>query len=166
MSIKFIDFNDLINNVLKFKVDSDLKRYEISNNNLKGKFVLYRLCSELLNIINQNIGKKIIFYFNSNSNYSIDTIDKIQIDKSFKNISKFLKLNVYKDRHTLKELESLYFQNTGESKELRLRIESIISKNKKNVSLEGLYKFLAKKQIYKIQDTLNNNMVKLGIFIT
>lgn len=166
MSIKFIDFNDLVNDVLKFKVDNDFSKYEISNDNLKVKFVLYRLCVELLNIINQNIGKKIIFYFNSTSDYSVDTVNKIQIDKLFKNLSKFLKLNSYKDRYTLKELESLYLQNTGESKELRLRIESIIVKNKKNVSLEGLYKFLAKKQIYKIQDTLNNNMVKLGIFIT
>jgi hypothetical protein len=163
--IKFVDFNDLINNVVRFKVDSDLKKYEITNNNLKNKFVIYRLCSEILNIINQSIGKKIIFYFNLSGSYNLEFCTQEQIDVVFRNLSKYLKLNSFREKYTLKELEHYYTQNTGESKELRHRIESILCKNRKNINIEGLYKFLAKKQIYKIQDTLNNT-VKLGIFIT
>lgn len=166
MNIKFIDFKALINDNILFKLDSDFKKFEINSLKLKRKFLIYRICCEILSLINTNLNKKIIFYIYNCNEYKLDFCDKGSIERIFNKVSSSLKLNTFKYKLEFTDLEKMLLQNTGESKELRIRIDNILSKNNKNISLESFYKYLAKNQIYKIKDVLDNNNVKLGIFIT
>lgn len=166
MSIKFVDFKTLINENIFFRLDSDFKKFEISSLKLKRKFLIYRICSEILSIINGNLGKKIVFYINTNNEYKVDFCDKWVVERIFNKVSSILKLNVFRYKIEFNDLEKLVLLNSGESKEIKARIDCILSKNSKNISLESFYKYLAKNQIYKIKDVLDNNNVKLGIFIT
>lgn len=164
--IIFLNFNIILKDV-SFKLENDIYAYSLSKNSLKKSFFIYRLSEELLQKINnaKKINSKILLYIEEGG-FNFDIFDYKFAENILRRISKFLKINIFKNVLSYKEFEKLLTGNSGESIEIRSKIQNIINKNSKNINLRGFYKYLSKNNIQKIQSTFNNDNIKLGIFLT
>jgi len=161
-----IDFVHALTYIETF-VEEDCGKYGVrAKTNLLHKFILFRICEYLLDLLESKKVKLVLFF---EKNFSLNFLknQEMYIIKAIKKLQQLLGLSVIEMDVTFDEFVSKLSLPGGTGAEFRNRLRSCMNKYKKIHSMEQFYKFLSKNDIYKLQHDINNNInKKLGLFLT
>jgi len=167
LSLKIIDLEFLINNIIEKEVEEDNYKYRLQNKpSLIKKFIAYRLCSQIIQTVQNNNNKKIIFYFNENLKLEFLNDYFHYIKLTLQQLSKILSFNVFYNILKINELQKLLSLTTGESKEIKVRLLALAYRTKLIPNITKFNKFLEKNGIHRLDNNpAESYKIRLGLFI-
>ena len=162
-----IDLESAFNDKLQAEIEEDNHKYSLQNKpSLIKKFISYRLCTFILQAIEKNNKNKTVFYFNENMNVVYLSNYLLFIKLTLQRLSKILSYNIYYNTLSINDLNILLENGSGESKELKNRLYSLIYREKKLPNMTKFNRFLEKNGIHRIDNNpLADYKIRLGLFI-
>jgi len=164
----FINLNLAIQRSIEPDVLEDNERFCLKQKQkLLQKFLLFRLCNYLIQQVCSIRNKKIVVVVSKLCKFEHIQDQEIYFLKMLKSACKLLGIVIVETSLSYEKFIELLGSSTGESRELKNKVNAAYAKQKHIPYLEKFYKMLATKGIYKIQESVNGNInVKLGLFVT
>lgn len=161
-----LDFTAVLRYIETF-VEEDNNKYVLNKkNNLLQKFIIYRICENILDLVEHKRGKLVLFF---EKNFSLNFLSGHEqyIMSVVKKLRSLLGISIMETDVTFDDFVACLSKKDGLAAEYGAKIKSASNKCKKMHSLENFYKFLSKNSIYKIQQQIDGDInKKLGLFLT
>lgn len=160
---KVVDIAGHIKTHIHVEVENDIHKFAISSKPLKRKFMFFRVCNYILEIVDscKKAGQKLLLY-----------VDKNQIKEyseymtPLNTICKSLSICFMQGEEAFMDFYKNVNKKTGESKDRKNKINCLCNKQLKNPNISQFTKLLLKKGIHKLDGKLNTLEVKLGLYTT
>jgi hypothetical protein len=164
--IRLIDVDSLIEE-LEDLVEEDNHAYCLENKSkLIKSFVVLRLCNLLFTIIENNKKFKLLYLINKKAKLSLLQPYYNFIYTTFVKISKILAITYFIDDKEFKDYQFLLAGNSGESKEIHVKLYKVFNRVNKTPNFGKLKSLLEGYNITSSKILDNTFNVKLGLFLT
>lgn len=162
-----VDILSAIKKEAEPQIEEDLYTYRIDKETLKNKFIFFRVCNLVLELVNRCRLKssKLILYVDQ-SKFSLIELPHIALLRGLTTICRYLSICLMVEKESFSKFIENIAKQTGESRERKNRINCLCSKKLKSPDINNFTKYLLKQGIHKIDGKLNSLEVKLGLFIT
>lgn len=166
LGIRFASCQVIFDREIEPQLTEDVIKYGLEKNNrLKRQFIVYRVASFFTDSLSNSINVKTVFLLPTKIISQHFSGEDIFIYNSFRNIFNILSINFLNTDLSQADFQNILGKNTGESKELKVRITNNLYK-RGTPNLTKLYSYLKKYKIHKLQEDISQNIkIKLGLFV-
>jgi len=164
--IRVVDVDSLVLE-LENLVEEDNHSFCLENKSkLIKSFIVLRICNILFSIIEKNKNFKLIYLVNKKSKLILLEPYYNFVYAIFIKIAKLLSIAYIIDSKDIKEYEMLLTLDSGESKEIKIKLQKVLNSLNKRPNFEKFKTLLERYNITSTKVLSNSFNVKLGLFLT
>lgn len=162
-----VDILAIIKKDVEPLIEDDLHTYRITQDRIKNKFIFFRVCNLILELVAKcRVKRSKLMLYIDETKASVISLSYLPLLKGVSTICKYLSICLMVEDESFSTFIENITKQTGESKERKNRINCLCSKKLRNPDIHNFVKYLLKQGIHKIDGKLNSLEVKLGLFIT
>jgi|GEM_PF-2850574 len=170
LGVRLINLNCVLSTYIEPEIEEDDYKFNLQKNKkLLKKFVMYRLCKLLVEVLKTTKTYKLKNLFYLDTDLQLCFLNEIGKDVVvlIKQLNTALCLNLYISNRPFNTALDLLNSKKGEGTEQRAIIKNIVTKNNRMPNIEKFKKLLKKYDIHKLEgDIADNYNIKLGLFVT